>query len=176
MIETDTLSTETKVQGEVTETESTLFANFTSKDAAHAELVKCDSRMDALLKQQDMLSKQIETNRTYYKALAHFTEKQWGPLGSLNLVHLEFKEDLRKKANPTKNLKISAIRCFRWAKHKGHTADVAKARAILKTNEKARVNHNMSELPSEVQMYIECLYQDYNNFDASEPVMEIVSE
>jgi hypothetical protein len=133
------------------------FDHLTTQAEALSELVRASDRFQAL-------QRQLAKEQEYGIALGQFTERNWGPI-------IPFTEPVQRSGdekidgrtiqNPKKNLKISAVRSFGWAKSQGKTADEAKARVLEVVEKKARAKFSMSEVPIEVLDYIEEEYRNY---------------
>ena len=89
-------------------------------------------------------------------------------------------KDLRTVCNPEKNLKISAIRGYSWAKSHHHTADEARVKALAAAMRSAKKRYHddpsiqpflaNDTLPPSVLDYIEKCYLNYANIKIDEVV------
>ena len=89
-------------------------------------------------------------------------------------------KDLRTVCNPEKNLKISAIRGYSWAKSHHCTAEVARDKALKATMKSAKKRYHddptvkpflaENTLPPSVLEYIEKCYQNYASIKIDEVV------
>src|ERR1700678_1586622 len=134
------------------------FDHLTTQAEALSELGRASDRFRAL-------QRQLAKEQEYGIALGQFTERNWGPIIPFTEPvqrSSDEKIDGRTIRNPKKNLKISAVRSFGWAKKLGKTADEAKARVLEVVEKKARTKFSMAEVPIEVLDYIEEEYWNYN--------------
>ena len=106
------------------------------------------------------------------KALNIWGTRNFGPLfevGPLITPPVSTRVDGRTVFNPEKNLKISAIRAYGWAKKLGKTADEARTRVLEVVQNKAVMDHKMSKLPGDVQDYINLVHTHYDKIGILKP-------
>jgi hypothetical protein len=84
--------------------------------------------------------------------------------------------DRRKAFNPEKNLKISAIRAYGWAKKAKRSADEAKLRVTERTLLAAKSKYSMTKLPDAVVEYINHWHKHYDEIKEEDVANDIPEE
>lgn len=126
---------------------------------------ECMSEAGRISDQWRAILAQAEKVRQYGVGLIQWGTKRFGAFDQIGpdmAVSLPQHVDGRTIPNPEKDLKISAVRAFGWAKQQGRNADYARTRALTVVENKARLDFNMSKIPDGVMEYIERHHKYYD--------------
>lgn len=120
------------------------------------EMARVNSDMAILTAKRDALSEYLQNLHKRWSGLQDDFRSAMG-LGTETVP-----TDGRKIYNPEKNLKISAIRAYGWAKKAKRNADDAKVRVLERTMDSARKKYGMTKLPDSVVDYINEWHAKYD--------------
>jgi hypothetical protein len=141
------------------------FEHITSKAECMSEAGKVSDQWRALLTQADKV-------RRYGIALIQWGTKRFGAFDQIgpDMAMPPQHVDGRKIPNPEKDLKISAVRAFGWAKQQGKDAEEARTRALKVVEAKARKDFSMPKIPEGVREYIDRHHKYYELIGTDVPI------
>ena len=137
-----------------------------------------------LLSLEEVEAAMVETEQRFIRLYQRYTE----------LSGTTDASDKRKAFNPIRDLKISANRCYQWARRAGCDANEASDRAIAATKESAETANEQEnilgkllmrlhkkfpgrstkiEIPESVITYIDQLHMEYNLTDAEKKAAKL---
>jgi len=133
-------------------------------------LLEAVREMDATRQKMDVLTQQLANYKLYIQRLSEIVgEAQrdiFHGISAEGAFSSATPTDGRKTLNPNKNLKISAVRTYGWAKDVGRSAEEARQRVIEVVESTVRgkyaFNFPDGKIPADVHEYIQYMYENYD--------------